>query len=125
MGNGIKLLALIFVGFLLIEIGLTGALGSILAAFFIPQYLGAPANQGTSAGQALANDCAEQAVALGLSPGSIQYAVFMADCTLSGTTAGGDPVLAVCTAKAQAKGLTGVAASAYIGLCVQAKGNIP
>ncbi len=122
MGNGIKLLAMIFVGFLLIEIGLTGALGSILAAFFIPEYLGAPANQGT---QALANDCAAQAVAQGLSPGSLQYGVFMAICTASGSTAGGDPVLAICTAKAQAKGLTGVAASAYIGLCVQARGNLP
>lgn len=39
MGNGIKLLLMILVGVLLIEIGLTGKLGSILASLFLPQYL--------------------------------------------------------------------------------------
>jgi len=39
MGNGAKLLLMIFVGILLIEIGLTGRLGSILAAVIAPEYL--------------------------------------------------------------------------------------
>ncbi len=39
MGNGIKLFAMLLVGFVLIEIGLTGRLGSILGAFIVPQYM--------------------------------------------------------------------------------------
>ena len=39
IGNGVKLFAMIALGFLLIEIGITGKLGSILGAFFTPAYM--------------------------------------------------------------------------------------
>lgn len=39
MGNGIRLALMVFVGFILVEIGLTGKLGSILGAFLLPEYM--------------------------------------------------------------------------------------
>lgn len=39
VGPGMKLLAMIFLGFLLIEVGLTGRLGSILGAMTVPEYM--------------------------------------------------------------------------------------
>jgi len=39
MGNGLKLLLMIFIGVLLIEIGLTGAFGSMIGALVTPGYL--------------------------------------------------------------------------------------
>lgn len=39
MGNGIRLFLMVFLGFVLIEIGLSGKLGSILGAFLVPQYM--------------------------------------------------------------------------------------
>jgi hypothetical protein len=50
MGNGLKLLLMIFIGFLLIEIGLTGALGSMLGAIVVPSYM-----QTQTPGQSLSN----------------------------------------------------------------------
>lgn len=44
MGNGLKLLLMIFLGFLLIEVGLTGALGSMIGALIVPDYMGPYSN---------------------------------------------------------------------------------
>lgn len=44
MGNGLKLLLMIFLGILLIEVGLTGALGSMIGALIVPDYMGPYSN---------------------------------------------------------------------------------
>lgn len=39
MGNGLKLLLMIFLGILFILVGTTGALGSMIGALVVPDYL--------------------------------------------------------------------------------------
>ena len=43
MGNGLKLLLMIFLGFLFIMIGIHGSLGSIIGAIVVPDYMQAGA----------------------------------------------------------------------------------
>ena len=50
MGNGIKLAIMIAIGFLLIEVGLTGRLGSILGAALVPDYMEQQGPQGSTTG---------------------------------------------------------------------------
>lgn len=64
MGNGIKLLLMIFVGFLCIMVGARGQLGSLLGAMLTPQYMqqGAVQNPGLSLGLSYTKGPVEQGV---------------------------------------------------------------
>ena len=86
MGNGIKLGLMVLVGFMLIEIGLTGKLGSILAAILVPDYMqsnsatggGGGATFGYTGGTLTAAQIAQVARSAGLSGQAVAYAVAIA-----------------------------------------------
>lgn len=64
MGNGIKLLLMVMVGFLFIMVGVRGQLGSLLGAVLVPQYMqqGTVQNPGLRQGLTYTQGPTEQGV---------------------------------------------------------------
>lgn len=91
VGNGVKLGFMLLIGFLLIEVGLTGRLGSMLGAILTPDAMqasgSASGNTSTSASGTLsASQIAQYARAVGLSGQALILAVAIALAE-----SGGDP----------------------------------
>ncbi len=97
MGNGVKLGFMLLIGFLMIEIGLNGKLGSILGAILTPDAMqstgnGASAGTSTDAGGTLsARQIAAYAKSVGLSGQALIMAVAIALAESGGNTASHNP----------------------------------
>ncbi len=94
VGNGVKLGFMLLIGFLLIEIGLTGKLGSILGAILTPDYMQAtqPATSSNSptlpeSGTLTASQIAAYAFATGLRGQNLTVSVAIALAESGGNTA--------------------------------------